>query len=99
MLATPPIPWMMQNMQTKTGGFSIGFRRGGGDWQRQFSTLATWAKSNGFAAIDLGRLTADDAKALAAAGLRLGTADLLQFGEITHPDTGKRKEIIAANVA
>src|SRR3989442_1217133 len=87
-------------MPTKTGQFPIGFRRGWSAWQKaDLQPLATWAKENGFEAIDLGTLNAADAKTLAAAGLRLGTVDLLQFGEITHPDPGKRREIIAANVA
>jgi sugar phosphate isomerase/epimerase len=90
----------MRDMQTRTGPFSIGFRQGWSDWQKQnLSALASWAKQNGFEALDLGRLTAADAAILSAAGLRLGSVDLLQFDQITHPDTGKRKEIIAANVA
>lgn len=91
---------MMRDMPTRTGQFPIGFRRGWSNWQTaDLSSLASWAKQNGFEAIDLGRITAADVQTLKAAGLRLGTVDLLQFGEITHPDAGKRREIIAANVA
>jgi sugar phosphate isomerase/epimerase len=96
------IPVDSQNvvMRTRTGNFAIGFRRGWSDWQKNdLGKLAQWAKANEFEGIDLGRLTAEDAATLKGNGLRLGTVDLLQFGEITHPDVGKRKDIIAANVA
>jgi sugar phosphate isomerase/epimerase len=89
-----------QYMQTRTGNFPIGFRRGWSDWQRQeLQPLAKWAKQSNFEAIDLGKVTSADAATMRDAGLKIGSVDLLQFGEIAHPDLGKRKEIIAANVA
>ena len=36
---------------------------------------------------------------LKEAGLRLGSVDLRNFGQIMDNDPGKRKEVIAANVA
>jgi sugar phosphate isomerase/epimerase len=86
-------------MQTRTGSFSIGFRRGWSQWQKDLPGLAAWAKANQFASLDLGVATAADVSTVTKAGLRVGSVDLIQMGEITHPDTGKRKEIIEANVA
>ena len=87
-------------METKTGSLPIGFRQGGSAWQTtDIAALAAWAKASGFAAVDLGRFSPASVQALAAADLRLGSVDLLRFGEITHPDAGKRREVIAANVA
>jgi sugar phosphate isomerase/epimerase len=83
---------------TRTGSFKIGFRRGWSDWQKNLPSLCAWAKSVGFESLDLNVITPEDASTVASAGLMLGTADLIQMGEITHPDEGKRKEIIAANV-
>jgi sugar phosphate isomerase/epimerase len=87
-------------MRTRTGSFPIGFRRGWSDWQKKdLRSLAQWAKQNEFETIDIGRVTADDAGILKGSGLLLQSVDLVQFDQITHPDTGKRKEIIATNVA
>jgi sugar phosphate isomerase/epimerase len=87
-------------MPTRTGHFPIGFRRGWSDWQKaDLSSWANWAKQSGFEAIDLGRATSEDVRTLKSAGLALGSVDLIQPGEITHPDAAKRRDVIAANVA
>jgi sugar phosphate isomerase/epimerase len=87
-------------MTTRTGDFPIGFRRGWSDWQKKdLKALAQWAKQSGFEAIDLGRATSDDIKTLSSAGLKLGSADLIDFGQIMSTDAGKRKDLIAQNVA
>jgi sugar phosphate isomerase/epimerase len=86
-------------MPTRTGSFQIGVRRGWSDWQKDLPGLCDWVKGAGFAALDVGRATQEVVSTVTALGLALGTVDLLQFGEITHPDPGKRKEIVAANVA
>ena len=81
-------------------GFPIGFRRGWSDWQKNdLASLATWAKQSGFDVLDLGRATVADIKTLTGAGLRLGSVDLLDFGNLMHTDAGKRKELVAQNVA
>jgi len=49
--------------------------------------------------LDLNAATAADIAVVTNAGLRLGSVDLLDFGNITHSDLGKRKEILAANLA
>ena len=86
-------------MATRSG-FPIGFRRGWTDWQkRDAASLAAWAKQAGFEALDLTRATLDDIKSVTGAGLRLGSVDLLDFGNLMHVDAGKRKELVAQNLA
>jgi sugar phosphate isomerase/epimerase len=84
-------------MKTRTGSFPIGFRRGWSQWQKDLPAVVAWSKQNGVESIDLGVVTTADMTALA--GLRLGSVDLMEMGEIAHPDEGKRKEVIARNVA
>src|SRR4051812_23448825 len=84
---------------TQTGSFPIGFRRGWSDWQKNLTTLASWAKSQQFEAIDLGAVKPEDVQTLKSNGLRLGSVDLLDFGQLMDSDSGKRKELIARNVA
>jgi len=64
-------------MKTRTGGFAIGFRRGGSDWQKDLGSLAAWATGSGFEAIDLGRDGDQTAAELVAAGLRVGSVDMV----------------------
>ena len=86
-------------MATRSG-FPIGFRRGWSDWQKHdLASLVTWAKQAGFEVLDLTRATAQDIKTLTGAGLRLGSVDLLDFGDLMHVDAAKRKELMAQNVA
>ena len=87
-------------MPTRTGTFPIGFRRGGGEWQRKdLSSLAAWAKSTGFDVIDLMNVSPEDIAALKSAGLKLGSADLLDFGNIMANDEAKRKDLIERNIS
>jgi len=86
-------------MGTRTGNFSIGFRRGGGEWQKNLASQAAWAKSAGFDAIDLMDANAADIKTLRDAGLKLGTVDLRGFWNLVHADAGQRKENVANAVA
>src|SRR5438552_15940092 len=68
--------------KTRTGNFPIGFRRGGSDWQKKsLTSLTTWAKSSGFAALDLMNLTPQDVTAVQSSGLRIGSVGLLDFGQ------------------
>ncbi len=87
-------------MGTRTGNFPIGFRRGWSDWQKKdLKALSQWAKGSGFDCIDLGKATQEDIGALRGSGLAIGSADLLDFGNIMANDAGKRKDVIAQNVA
>jgi sugar phosphate isomerase/epimerase len=86
-------------MGTRTGNFAIGFRRGWSEWQKNTKNLAKWAKSSGFDRVDLGNASAEELKTLRGEGVEIGSADLLDFGQIMSSDAGKRKEVIAKNVA
>jgi sugar phosphate isomerase/epimerase len=86
-------------MGTRTGNFAIGFRRGWSEWQKDTKGLAKWAKSSGFDRIDLGNASSDELKTIRGEGVEIGSADLLDFGQIMANDPGKRKEVIAKNVA
>jgi sugar phosphate isomerase/epimerase len=86
-------------MGTRTGNFPIGFRRGWSDWQKDLSAQSAWAKQTGFDLIDLGRATSQDVQTLKSAGLRLGSVDLISIGEICSSDSGKRKDLVAQNLA
>ena len=86
-------------MATRTGHFPIGFRRAGVEWQKDLPKLAKWSKDAGFDVIDLSaRSSGEEFNALKVAGLSAGSVDLLDFGQIMSADTGKRKEVIDANV-
>lgn len=88
------------DMHTRTGNFPIGFRRGWGDWQRgDVGALARWAGQAGFASLDLGWATPDDVRAVLAAGLQLGSCDLLDFNNILSVEPGKRRELLERNLA
>ncbi len=80
----------MTMLTTRTGGFTIGFRRGGGAWQRDVPSLVEWAKKHGFGALDLGRGNTPDAAAVRDAGLKLGSVDLGGGGGLIAVDSGRR---------
>jgi sugar phosphate isomerase/epimerase len=86
-------------MKTRTGQYSIGFRRGGGEWQRDLDELIAWAKSQDLSVIDLGRDGDSGAKAVAAAGLTVGSVDLPAWHGMISADRGRREEAIAQNRA
>jgi sugar phosphate isomerase/epimerase len=85
-------------MGTRTGGYKIGFRRGWSEWQRDLPSLAAWARSTGFDAIDLGHASAGDVGFLKEQGLSLGSVDLVDGGGILAKDPARRKEAIERNV-
>lgn len=85
-------------MQTRTGNFTIGFRRLGSDWQRELDGLMSWAKEAGFGAIDLGRDADTTAQRVLVAGLRIGSVDLPQWQGMISPDKGKRREAVQRNI-
>ena len=84
-------------MQTRTGNFPIGFRRGGGEWQKDLSTLIDWAKANDLGVIDLTRNAAEEMGTAIAAGLRVGSVDLPDNKGMIAADKGRRAEAIARN--
>jgi sugar phosphate isomerase/epimerase len=87
-------------MSTRTGNFPVGLRRGWGDWQKKdLRAFLGWVKQAGFDVIDLMNVTREDLSAVREAGLKIGSADLLDFGKIMSSDEGVRRDVIARNVA
>jgi sugar phosphate isomerase/epimerase len=85
------------NTITRTGSFPIGFRRGWSEWQKNLGSVVSFAKSNGFAGIDVGDLPAEQVKPILAEGLRIGSVDLKQpWSAIASADAGKRRDAVAA---
>ena len=86
----------MTTFRTQTGGFPIGFRRGGWKWQSDLPTAIEWALNHGFGALDLSRDKAEIEPVLRA-GLRVGSVDLLEWQGLLSPDAAKRGEAVARN--
>ena len=93
----------MPPSQTATGGFPIGFRRIGSDWQQPTGALAAWAAEHGFGFVDLGRNGVPaDLATLTQAGLAAGQVDLLDwhgYQTMIAPDSAARRAMIAATSA
>jgi len=85
-------------MPTRTANLPIGLRRLGSDWNNDLSTLLSWAKQSGFETIDLTAATPADVAAVRAAGLRLGSVDLLEMGKLLVNDAGERNDRIERNI-
>jgi sugar phosphate isomerase/epimerase len=83
---------------TRTGGFTIGFRRGGG-WQKDLDSLIAWAKANEFGAMDIGRDADTIGRKVLDAGLRIGSVDLKEWQPMLSPDAARRKDAVAKNAA
>jgi sugar phosphate isomerase/epimerase len=86
-------------MQTRTGGFEIGFRRGWSDWQRDLGGLLAWAKENDLGVVDVGGDADKLVETIKSAGLKVGSADLQDWRGLLSPDPGKRKAAIDANAS
>lgn len=83
--------------RTQTGSLPIGFRRGGGSWQKNLADVIAFAKENGFEGIDVGDLPANEIKPILDAGLAVGSVDMKRpWSAIASADPGKRKDAIAA---
>jgi sugar phosphate isomerase/epimerase len=85
-------------MPTRTANLPIAFRRLGSEWNKDLPTLLAWAKQIGFEAIDLNQATPADVAAVRAAGLSLGSIDLIDMGKLLANDPGQRRDLIARNV-
>jgi sugar phosphate isomerase/epimerase len=84
-------------MPTRTGGFTLGFRRRGG-WQADTNAVAKWARSAGFEAIDVsGQMTPAEVAILKENGLSIGSADLLDWPSLFSADLEDQKKSIALN--
>jgi sugar phosphate isomerase/epimerase len=86
-------------MPTRTANLPVGFRRMPFGWHKDLPALLAWTTQSGFDAIDLEEATPDDVAAVRAAGLRLGTVDLLSMGKLLAADAAQRRDLIDRNVA
>jgi len=77
---------------------TIGFRIPGALGRLPLAELAAWAKSEGFAAIDLGSPDAERVAAVRGAGVDVGTIDLGGTREMLSPDADVRAKGIATAV-
>lgn len=84
-------------MKTRTGGYPIGFRQGGGAWRRDAEGVISWMESNDLRVIDLGRDADEAAQPYLEAGLRVGSADLAEWNGMISGDAGQRQEAVAQN--
>ena len=84
-------------MKTRTGSFPIGFRRGGGDWQKDLPALLAWARDHDLEVVDLQRDGDQAGAAVQEAGLRIGSVDLVEWQGMLSPDKARRKDAIARN--
>ena len=93
----------MTPSKTYTGGYPIGFRRGGGGWQQAIESLASWAAENGFGFVDISKGDSPAALApLSKAGLAAGQVDLLDwhgYQAIITADAAQRQDIVAQTAA
>ena len=86
-------------MQTRTGSFPIGFRRGGSEWQRDLAELIAWAKANDLGVIDLGRDGDVTAQAVVDADLLVGSVDLPDWKGLISPDKATRDAAVARSIS
>jgi sugar phosphate isomerase/epimerase len=86
-------------MPTRSANLPIAFRRLNSEWNKDLPALLAWAKQSGFEAIDLNQASPADVAAVRAAGLRLGSIDLIDMGKLLATDPGLREDLIARNVA
>lgn len=84
-------------MQTRTGGYAVGFRRGGGEWQQDLGGLIEWAQRSDLSVIDLGQDGDASAAQVRAAGLIVGSVDLPEWQPMLSPDRGRRAEALERN--
>ena len=90
----------MTPSKTATGQFLIGFRRGGGDWQKPTGALARWAVEHGFGFVDIGKDNPSaDLHMLGQTGLSIGQVDLLGWDDyqvLIAPDSDERKAAVTS---
>ena len=84
-------------MKTATGNFPLGWRRRNFAWEQDLDSMIAWALENELEVIDLGQDADSSAKAVADAGLRVGSADLTVWQEMISSDAGARRAAVARN--
>jgi sugar phosphate isomerase/epimerase len=84
-------------LTTRTGGFSIGFRRGWSEWQKDLPAVISWALENDLGVLDIGGDADVIGPSVTDAGLKIGSADLRSWTSFISADPAKRKEAVDAN--
>lgn len=84
-------------MKTKTGSFTLGFRRGWSDWQADDDLLLAFLKENNIGAIDLFKNADQIGQKFLDAGIRLGSVDLPDWSGVISANADTRKKAVAAN--
>jgi sugar phosphate isomerase/epimerase len=83
-------------MKTRTGGYPIGFIRGGLRETQGIDVVIAWAKEHDLEVID--GIAAEEVSVVRAAGLRVGTIDLPAWRDLISADAGKRTAAVADKV-
>jgi sugar phosphate isomerase/epimerase len=79
--------------KTTTGEFLIGYRSGGGPWQKKTEEALAWTIANGFGTFDLPPGRMKEIPGMAAKGVKIGSLDLMEWGGyqgLISPDKAKR---------
>lgn len=84
-------------MQTRTGSYPIGFRRGWSDWQKDLDAVIRWATENELEVIDLGKEGAKAVQRVVDAGLRVGSVDLAEWQGMISPQGETRAQAVERN--
>jgi sugar phosphate isomerase/epimerase len=74
----------------------IGLRIPGTARQMPFDSFCRWCKDNGFDGIDTGTVTDEIKSAIDAAGLEIGTCDLMTFGGLFGADEEAERAVAAS---
>src|SRR5437762_3574357 len=64
--------------------------------QMDFGVYCGWCKENGFDGVDVGPMTAETKQAVEAAGLEIGTSDLMTFGGLFGSDADVEAAVAAS---
>ncbi|MBZ0293405.1 MAG: sugar phosphate isomerase/epimerase [Anaerolineae bacterium] len=86
-------------MQTRTGGYPIGFRRGWSDWQKDLNTTIQWAIKNELEVMDLGKDGDKITQKVIDAGLRVGSVDLAEWQGMISPKGETRAMAVERNAS
>jgi sugar phosphate isomerase/epimerase len=75
----------------------IGLRIPGTSRQMPFEQFCSWCKNNGFDGIDTGPITDEIKTAIDAAGMEIGTSDLMTFGGLFGTDDEAARAVASSN--
>jgi sugar phosphate isomerase/epimerase len=85
-------------MRTRTGNYSIGVRAALPHWKAPIEEVIQWAEENGLECLDL-KPDAEAVRKVKAAGLRIGTIDLIDWRGMITADRASRQKSLEANGA